>query len=126
MNIEQRGDELICSSKDIYPKADVSWSLRPPPVVEPKTSVSESEKGLYSIFSSVRLSHKPPEEHSCNISTEHSWSSATYRLQSEYYHQFKSLNQSELSLSQRRTRDNEWRKRKLSEEYSVLAAVVGQ
>lgn len=74
--LEQVGDELVCRSEGIYPEPNVTWS--PSDGTEPMTSVNETEKGLYSVFSSVRLSENPAqEEHSCNINTPHSSGRAT-------------------------------------------------
>lgn len=73
--LEEDGERLKCESKNIIPKPSVSWS----PPADPSTSVTKSETGLFSVISSVPLTRSSSLEYTCNISTEHSRKSATYR-----------------------------------------------
>ncbi|XP_072314831.1 uncharacterized protein [Eucyclogobius newberryi] len=72
--MEQKGDRLVCSSEDIYPQPNVSWT----PDVRPQTLVKETQNQLHSISSS--LTFDPLQQYTCNISTHHSWKSATYSV----------------------------------------------
>ncbi|XP_072314916.1 butyrophilin subfamily 1 member A1-like [Eucyclogobius newberryi] len=74
LNMEQKGDRLVCSSEDIYPQPNVSWT----PDVRPQTLVKETQNQLHSISSS--LTFDPLQQYTCNISTHHSWKSATYSV----------------------------------------------
>lgn len=73
--LEQDGPFLWCRSEKIFPRPTLTWSNSS----ERSASVSESETGLFSVSSSVTPAQRPPQEYICNISTEHSWRSATYR-----------------------------------------------
>lgn len=75
VSLEQDGPFLRCSSEKIFPRPTVTWSDS----TEHSAAVSESGTGLFSVSSSVTLTQRPPQEYTCNISTEHSWRSATYR-----------------------------------------------
>lgn len=91
VTLEEQGSDLVCRSEGIYPEPDLTWSLSPQPAESElynKAIVHQNEQQLYSISSSVSLSHSPPQGYSCNISTHHSWRSATYRLQREYNNLF--------------------------------------
>lgn len=73
--LEQVGPSLWCRSEKVFPRPTLTWTNS----TEHSTTVSESETGLFSVSSSVTLTQRPPQEYICNISTEHSWRSATYR-----------------------------------------------
>ncbi|KAK7880439.1 hypothetical protein WMY93_032927, partial [Mugilogobius chulae] len=73
-----KGDHLICSSENIYPEPIVSWS----PDSAHQTQAQPMENQLFSARSSLSLKLRPPQQFTCNISTEHSWKSATYSLKS--------------------------------------------
>ncbi|KAK7888806.1 hypothetical protein WMY93_024366 [Mugilogobius chulae] len=81
LRVEKQDEKLICRSENIYPKPSVTWSLSPESVDKPQTFINPSADGLWSVLSSVSLSHSVPHEYICNVSTTHSWRSATYRRQ---------------------------------------------
>ncbi|XP_072319771.1 tapasin-related protein-like [Eucyclogobius newberryi] len=76
LTMEQREGLLVCRSEDIYPQPNVSWT----PDARPQTLVQETQNQLYSVSSS--LTFDPLQQYTCNISTRHSWKSATYSLHS--------------------------------------------
>uniref|UniRef100_A0A8C6SPI9 Uncharacterized protein n=1 Tax=Neogobius melanostomus TaxID=47308 RepID=A0A8C6SPI9_9GOBI len=79
LSMEQKGDVLVCSSEGIYPQPNVSWA----PPSRHKTQIKPMTDRRFSVTSSLSLDVQPPQQYSCNISTDHSWKSATYSLQRE-------------------------------------------
>uniref|UniRef100_A0A8C6T2Q6 Ig-like domain-containing protein n=2 Tax=Neogobius melanostomus TaxID=47308 RepID=A0A8C6T2Q6_9GOBI len=77
LSMEQKGDVLVCSSEGIYPQPNVSWA----PPSPHKTQIGPMTDRRFSVTSSLSLDVQPPQQYSCNISTDHSWKSATYSLQ---------------------------------------------
>ncbi|KAK7906737.1 hypothetical protein WMY93_015349 [Mugilogobius chulae] len=75
-----RGNNMICSSENIYPEPKVSWS--PKPAEQTPSQIVKNDNGLYSISSSASMKLEPPQQFTCNISNENSWKSATYTLYS--------------------------------------------
>ncbi|KAK7906619.1 hypothetical protein WMY93_015231 [Mugilogobius chulae] len=73
-----KGDHLICSSENIYPEPIVSWS----PDSASKPQIQPMGNELFSVSSSLFFKLRPPQEFTCNISSSHSWKSATYSLKS--------------------------------------------
>ncbi|KAK7906738.1 hypothetical protein WMY93_015350 [Mugilogobius chulae] len=74
------GDVMVCSSENIYPEPKVSWSPKPAHQTQPQ--IVKNDNGLYSVSSSASMKLEPPQQFTCNISTENSWKSATYSLNS--------------------------------------------
>uniref|UniRef100_A0A8C6SK49 Ig-like domain-containing protein n=1 Tax=Neogobius melanostomus TaxID=47308 RepID=A0A8C6SK49_9GOBI len=79
INIMSLRDVLVCSSEGIYPQPNVSWA----PPSRHKTQIEPMTDRRFSVTSSLSLDVQPPQQYSCNISTDHSWKSATYSLQRE-------------------------------------------
>ncbi|KAK7906732.1 hypothetical protein WMY93_015344 [Mugilogobius chulae] len=77
---EFRGEVMVCSSENIYPEPKVSWS--PKPAHQTQSQIVKNDNGLYSINSSASMKLEAPQQFTCNISTENSWKSATYSLNS--------------------------------------------
>ncbi|KAK7877545.1 hypothetical protein WMY93_031733 [Mugilogobius chulae] len=84
VSLQKQDEKLVCRSENIYPKPSVSWSLSPESVDKPQTFINPSADGLWSVLSSVSLPDSLPHEYICNVSTTHSWRSATYRRQHKY------------------------------------------
>ncbi|KAK7880940.1 hypothetical protein WMY93_032430, partial [Mugilogobius chulae] len=76
LNMRFEGDHLICSSDNIYPKPTVTWS----PDSALQTELQPMENQFFSISSSLSVKLCPPQKFTCNISSSHSWKSATYSL----------------------------------------------
>ncbi|XP_055011364.1 uncharacterized protein LOC129409417 [Boleophthalmus pectinirostris] len=74
--MELKGDVLVCSSEGIYPQPNMSWA----PDSAHQTRMQPMENQLYSISSSLSFDPDPPQRYTCNVSTHHSWKSATYSL----------------------------------------------
>uniref|UniRef100_A0A8C6ST52 Ig-like domain-containing protein n=1 Tax=Neogobius melanostomus TaxID=47308 RepID=A0A8C6ST52_9GOBI len=79
VSLQQEEERLLCRSENIYPRPDVDWTPSPEPLDKPLTNFTSSETGLFSVLSTVPLTQRPLEEYTCNVSTKHSWRSATYR-----------------------------------------------
>ncbi|KAK7877544.1 hypothetical protein WMY93_031732, partial [Mugilogobius chulae] len=78
-SLQKKNEQLVCFSENISPKPSVSWT--PPSAA--LTTFNPSADGLWSVLSSVSLSDK--HEYICNVSTTHSWRSATYRRNEGIY-----------------------------------------
>ncbi|KAJ0037068.1 hypothetical protein NL108_004627 [Boleophthalmus pectinirostris] len=76
LHLELKGDVLVCSSEGIYPQPAVTWT----PDSAHQTQTRPMGDQLYSVSSSLALELRPPQRFTCNISTTHSWKSATYSL----------------------------------------------
>ncbi|KAK7880821.1 hypothetical protein WMY93_032534 [Mugilogobius chulae] len=78
LQMKFKEDVLTCSSKNIYPEPKLTWA----PDSSPQTQLQLQQNQLFSISSSLTLKLHPPQRFTCNISTEHSWKSATYSFNS--------------------------------------------
>lgn len=83
VSLELREQQLLCRSKCIYPKPTVTWTFNPEPQEEPQTIFTESETGLFSVFSAAPLTLSSPLQYICKVSTVHSSRSAIYRTNPE-------------------------------------------
>ncbi|KAK7880825.1 hypothetical protein WMY93_032538 [Mugilogobius chulae] len=79
LQMEFKGDVLTCSSENIYLVPRVTWT----PDSSHQTPLQLQQNQLFSISSSLTLKLRPPQRFTCNISTEHSWKSATYSFNCE-------------------------------------------
>ncbi|XP_072307361.1 butyrophilin subfamily 1 member A1-like isoform X2 [Eucyclogobius newberryi] len=83
VSLQQEAEQLLCRSEGLLHKPSVSWRNRTEALHKNQSQTHTSESGgVWSVLSSVSLPHKAPHEYSCNVSTPHSWRSATYRRSS--------------------------------------------
>ncbi|XP_051800211.1 programmed cell death 1 ligand 1-like [Acanthochromis polyacanthus] len=72
VNIQQVENRMTCSSEGIYPQPELTWSTTPPSNINlhNTTTVQQNEEQLYSISSSLILSHSRTHlVYSCTVST---------------------------------------------------------
>ncbi|XP_051796388.1 V-set domain-containing T-cell activation inhibitor 1-like [Acanthochromis polyacanthus] len=72
VNIQQVENRMSCSSEGIYPQPELTWSTTPPSNISlhNTTTVQQNEEQLYSISSSLILSHSHPDlVYSCTVTT---------------------------------------------------------
>ncbi|XP_051799906.1 uncharacterized protein LOC127532337 [Acanthochromis polyacanthus] len=72
VNIQQVENRMSCSSEGIYPQPELTWSTTPPSNINlhNTTTVQQNEEQLYSISSSLILSHSRTHlVYSCTVST---------------------------------------------------------
>ncbi|XP_072307398.1 CD276 antigen homolog [Eucyclogobius newberryi] len=80
VSLQQEAEQLLCRSEGLLHKPSVSWRNRTEALHKNQSQTHTSESGgVWSVLSSVSLPHTAPHEYSCNVSTPHSWRSATYR-----------------------------------------------
>ncbi|CAL1596356.1 unnamed protein product [Knipowitschia caucasica] len=81
--METDGSTLRCVSNSIVPKPSVSWTeqnqTEQDQAEQNHTEVYSEEGGVWGVVSSVPLPLSSSYKLSCNVSTAHSWRSATYR-----------------------------------------------
>uniref|UniRef100_A0A3B5AT08 Ig-like domain-containing protein n=1 Tax=Stegastes partitus TaxID=144197 RepID=A0A3B5AT08_9TELE len=72
VNIQQVENRITCSSEGIYPQPELTWSTTPPSNIKlhNTSTVQQTEEQLYSISSSLILSHSHTDlVYSCTVST---------------------------------------------------------
>uniref|UniRef100_A0A3P8SJM1 HERV-H LTR-associating 2b, tandem duplicate 2 n=1 Tax=Amphiprion percula TaxID=161767 RepID=A0A3P8SJM1_AMPPE len=82
INIQQVENRITCSSEGIYPEPELTWSTRPPSNINLHNTITvqQNEQQLYSISSSLILSHSDTDlVHICTISTPTNRKRAAWR-----------------------------------------------
>uniref|UniRef100_A0A3Q1BCR6 Ig-like domain-containing protein n=1 Tax=Amphiprion ocellaris TaxID=80972 RepID=A0A3Q1BCR6_AMPOC len=82
INIQQVENRITCSSEGIYPEPELTWSTTPPSNMDPHNTptVQQNEMQLYSISSSLILSHSDTDlVHICTVSTPTNRKRAAWR-----------------------------------------------
>ncbi|XP_051802708.1 programmed cell death 1 ligand 1-like [Acanthochromis polyacanthus] len=86
INIQQVENRMTCSSEGIYPQPELTWSTTPPSNINlhNTTTVQQNEEQLYSISSSLILSHSRTHlVYSCTVSTPTNRRRAAWRKLSD-------------------------------------------
>uniref|UniRef100_A0A3B5AU50 Ig-like domain-containing protein n=1 Tax=Stegastes partitus TaxID=144197 RepID=A0A3B5AU50_9TELE len=80
VNIQQVENNITCSSEGIYPQPELTWSTTPPSNIKlhNTSTVQQTEEQLYSISSSLILSHSHTDlVYSCTVKTRRNKTTAT-------------------------------------------------
>ncbi|CAG5896102.1 unnamed protein product [Menidia menidia] len=78
VDIDRRKDRITCSSEDIYPKPELTWTTNPPSSPQHTLSLSETEDKLYNISSSLIVSRNTSDlDYTCTVRTRGNKKSTT-------------------------------------------------